>query len=164
MTEGKYIWISEAVKEHLESTVSTLQFHMMARLELNERQLETRLGLVTQGTDQRFLDYQRSIDIASTAAQRATDLAGDTQKDINATQNEFRGQLKDQAGTFMPRAEADGRWLNTRIESDQRQKTSDDQMSSLRKSVDELRKLVYIGLGLVLAIQFLYPLLRTASH
>lgn len=157
-------WTPETVKEHFDTIIHSL------RRELGYHY------------DQRFTDSKIFLDHALAELQRATDLAGINQQNVNATQNEFRGQLRDQAAQLMPRAEADGRYASARAESEQRfaeiaarfaalqsgwhdrfigaQKAIDDNFIVIRKSIDELRRLVYIGLGLVLAFEFLYPLIH----
>lgn len=66
--------------------------------------------------DQRFVDSEKALNIALTATQRASDLALDAQKGVNATQNEFRGALKDQAGNFITRKEMEA--IISKIDAD----------------------------------------------
>lgn len=56
--------------------------------------------------DQRFLDQQKAVDAALTAADRATAKAEVASEKRFDAVNEFRAQLSDQANTFMPRNEA----------------------------------------------------------
>ncbi len=40
------------------------------------------------------------------------------------------------------------------------EKSMDDRIAVLQKSIDELRRLVYIGLGIVIAVQVIVPLVH----
>jgi len=82
-------------------TLDTLEKFISSKIEgiaetirLNDRRYE-----------QRFIDSKEAVGAALVAADRATTKAEDSQGRVNATQNEFRGQLKDQAGTFITRTE-----------------------------------------------------------
>ncbi len=57
--------------------------------------------------DQRFIDNEKAVNAALAAAKEAVNKAEAAQSDKNRMQNEFRGQLSDQATTFMPRKEAE---------------------------------------------------------
>jgi len=50
---------------------------------------------------------EKAVAAALVAAEKAVDKAEVAQQRVNETQNEFRGTLKDQAATLMPRAEAE---------------------------------------------------------
>jgi hypothetical protein len=50
---------------------------------------------------------EKAVEAALTASDKAVTKSELAQKDVNATQNEFRGTLRDQAATFMPRAETE---------------------------------------------------------
>ena len=78
---------------------------------------------------------KEALAIALQAADKAKDKAEDAQRRVNETQNEFRGTLKDQAATLMPRAEAEGKF------------------NSIQKQLDSIQRLVYIGLGGAIVIQ-----------
>jgi hypothetical protein len=60
---------------------------------------------------QHFDDLRKAdkdaLAIALTSADKATTKAEEAQKVVNASQNEFRGTLKDQAATLMPRSESE---------------------------------------------------------
>lgn len=81
-------------------TVDTLKAHTEQLLEEMDRRYA-----------QRFLATQEAITKAETAAEKRFDSV-----------NEFRGQLTDQARTFMPR-----------LESEQRMSTLDDKIAALTK-------------------------------
>lgn len=124
--------------------------------------------------DQRFTSLERSIDTARHSVERAEDAAATTRLYAEQKSNEFRGQLSDQAGTFMPRAEADQRYATTMQAIDlariNTQKMVDDLRDSNRRGLDELRattqkasdevrRLVYIATGIALAAAVAIPLL-----
>ena len=50
---------------------------------------------------------EKAVNAALVASEKAIDKAEAAQLRVNETQNEFRGTLKDQAATLMPRAEAE---------------------------------------------------------
>jgi hypothetical protein len=50
---------------------------------------------------------EKAVAAALEASEKAVNKAETAQANVNATQNEFRGQLKDQAATQMPRSEAE---------------------------------------------------------
>lgn len=50
---------------------------------------------------------EKAVAAALAASEKAVNKAETAQAGVNATQNEFRGQLKDQAATQMPRSEAE---------------------------------------------------------
>jgi len=79
---------------------------------------------------------KEALTIAMSAAQRAVDKAEEAQLRVNTTQNEFRGTLKDQNATMMPRKEVE------------------QLIRSQQKEMDTIKRLLYIGLGIVLALQF----------
>jgi len=54
----------------------------------------------------RLLDErEKQLNIAFSASQKAVDTALAAQQQVNATQNEFRGALRDQSGTFATKGE-----------------------------------------------------------
>lgn len=84
---------------------------------------------------------KEALKLALDASDRAVNKAEEAQLRVNLSQNEFRGALKDQATTLLPRQEYEAKH------------------ESLQKEVDSLKKLVYVGLGGVLAVQFLFGFL-----
>lgn len=50
---------------------------------------------------------EKAVAAALSASDKAVDKSEIAQKGVNETQNEFRGTLRDQASTFMPRAETE---------------------------------------------------------
>jgi hypothetical protein len=95
--------------------------------------------------DRRFADSELRISDARHSVERAEDQAGTTRLYAEQKSNEFRGQLSDQAATFMPRGEADQRFI------------------AMSKGIDELRRLVYIATGLAMAAAIAIPLLMRSG-
>lgn len=85
---------------------------------------------------------KEALKLALDASDRAVNKAEEAQLRVNVSQNEFRGALKDQATTLMPRAEYE---VNHR---------------SLQKEVDSVKRMMYIGLGVVLTLQFLSQFIK----
>lgn len=79
---------------------------------------------------------KEALQIALAASDRAVNKAEEAQLRVNQTQNEFRGTLKDQAATLMPRSEVE------------------QLITSIQKELDGVKRLVYIGMGILLAFQF----------
>jgi hypothetical protein len=50
---------------------------------------------------------EKAVAAALAASDKAVEKSETAQKGVNETQNEFRGTLRDQAATFMPRSEAE---------------------------------------------------------
>jgi len=135
--------------------------------------------------DQRFAHVDQRIVDARHSVERAEDAATATRVYTETKNNEFRGQLADQASSFMPRAEADQRYSTTvealsdvrtssqrlfedhRVASqktldeirDQHRRSIDELRGTTQKATDELRRLVYIATGVALAAGVAIPLL-----
>lgn len=108
---------------------------------------------VKEYTDQRFTDNDKAVQAALVSQEKAVAaaLAAAEKAVIKAETaadkrfdavNEFRQTLTDQTNTFIPRAEYDA------------------QHKALEDKVDVLTKLVYIGLGAVLALQIILQFLK----
>lgn len=91
--------------------------------------------------ENRLKDMGKALDAALNAAQRSSDKAEAAQKQVNEGQNEFRGQQKDLITTMLPRKEYD------------------TAHQALQKQVDDLKRLVFIGLGLAIGASFIVPYL-----
>jgi hypothetical protein len=114
--------------------------------EPSTRELLAIINERTARTDQRFSDNSKAIDAALSAAkdavaaaliaaERATTKAEVTQNQRLDSQNEFRGQLKDQASTLMPRVEVIGliKALDDRFEV--RIRSVEDKFTALSQQV-----------------------------
>ena len=106
-------------------TVDTLKYHTDQRFEAMHESfaalrtmLDERYQTQTKATDAAFAAQQKAMETAFTAAAQAVQVAllsaekAVTKAEVAAEKrfeavNEFRGQLADQATTFMPRTEAD---------------------------------------------------------
>ena len=103
--------------------------------------------------DRRFDDSTSSVQAALTSAkeavaaalaasEKAVDKAETAQSKVNATQNEFRGTLKDQAATLMPIKEAEAKF------------------EAQQKQIAALQRLVYIGVGGALMLQIVLRFIK----
>ena len=70
---------------------------------------------------------EKAVTAALTAAEKAVAKAELSQEKVNATQNEFRGTLRDQAANLMPRAETELIYKELRQSIDDLQRTRDTQ-------------------------------------
>lgn len=101
-------------------TVDTLGAHLNRRIMDLQSMLDERYQTQTKAVDAAFLAQQTAMQTALTSAERAVQTAlisaekavvkaeVSSEKRFEAV-NEFRGQLADQASTFVSRAEADAR-------------------------------------------------------
>ena len=99
-------------------TVDTLRADILARMDLMQKMLDERYATQTKALDAAFLAQQTAVTKALEAQEKSTSAAQAAAERANAKaetaaekrfdlMNEFRGQLSDQASTFMPRAEAE---------------------------------------------------------
>lgn len=100
----------ERLREHIANQISQID----AALESAEK-LETQR---MKGAGEATEALRREMKLITAASEQAVKKAEEAQKDVNAKSNEFRGQLSDQATTFMPRRESESRSseLDRRIE------------------------------------------------
>lgn len=84
---------------------------------------------------------KEALKLALDSADKAVNKAEEAQLRVNVTQNEFRGSLKDQAATMMPRREYEQAHI------------------ALQKQVDYLKRLVFIGIGIAVTLSFGIPIL-----
>jgi hypothetical protein len=100
--------------------VSLREFIEMVIAERDRGYME-RFRSIDASLDRRFKDNEIAFSAALTAQEKATSAAflasekaivkaEDAQRDYNARSNEFRGQLDDQAKTFLTRFEADSKF------------------------------------------------------
>ncbi len=93
----------ERLREHIANQISQIQAALTSADKLEIQRVKT----AEESTE----GLRREMNLITTAAQEAIKKAEDAQKDVNSKSNEFRGQLSDQASTFMPRRESESRSL-----------------------------------------------------
>lgn len=99
----------ETEKEVSGWTVDTLRAHIQFQIEDLRGMLQERYDTQTKAVDAAFKAAEGAVQAALASAEKAVTKAEvAAEKRFEAT-NEFRGQLSDQAATFLPRAEADVR-------------------------------------------------------
>lgn len=123
-----------------------------AALAASIKAIEAALAATERATRAAFDAAERRLADSQHSVERSEDAARATREYTEAKNNEFRGQLADQATTFMPRTESDSR--NQGL-----QRQLDEQRSSTQKAFDELRRLVWIAVGLAIAASVAIPLL-----
>ena len=117
-------------------TVDTLRYYMQRQLDDFKERMQERYETQTKATDAAFVAQQTAMQTAFTGASTAVQAALEsaekavTKAEVAAEKrfeavNEFRGQLADQAATFLPRTEADVRLG-----------AMGDKVEELRKQVD----------------------------
>lgn len=72
-----------------------------------DRRLDQRMDAQETAVAAALAAAEKAVTAALVASEKAVDKAEVAQGKVNETQNEFRGALKDQAATLMPRAEAE---------------------------------------------------------
>jgi len=103
-------------------TVDTLKLLLDARMQEVEKRIDQRFTDADKRYEQRFEAQQKAIVEAQTAAQKGVDAAFAAAKEATSKAelaadkrfegvNEFRGQLSDQAATFITRVEAEARMI-----------------------------------------------------
>lgn len=95
-------------------TIDTLKAHYDTRLDSLEQSLAAHIAALDRLTDSKFVTFRTLIDaeadrvgLALASADKAVSKAEVAAEKRFEAVNEFRGQLNDQAGTFMTRVEAD---------------------------------------------------------
>lgn len=97
-------------------TVETLHLWTISMLAGRDREanqlrlmLQERFEAQTRAVDAAFIAQEHAMESALSAAEKATAKAEMASERRFESVNEFRGQLRDQAGTLMPRSEAEAR-------------------------------------------------------
>ena len=75
------------------------------RFESQEKAVSAALAAAEKAVTAAFVASEKAVTAALSASEKAVEKAETAQLRVNATQNEFRGTLKDQAAELMPRAE-----------------------------------------------------------
>jgi hypothetical protein len=92
----------------VEHRLSHLEGMLAANVRLfdeRDRRYEQRFEAQEKAVDTAMVAAEKAVNAALAAAKEAVNKAEISQDKRNLEQNEFRGQLKDQAATLMPRAE-----------------------------------------------------------
>ena len=151
------------LREHLEALLAA-QAQRIADLRLADKAaidaalaasikaIEAALAATERATRSAFDAAERRLADSQHSVERSEDAARATREYTEAKNNEFRGQLADQAASFMPRTEADSR--NQGL-----QRQLDEQRSGAQKAFDELRRLLWIAVGIAIAASVALPLL-----
>jgi hypothetical protein len=129
----------QRLREHMQMQVAQLSAAIVNADRMSEERSRT-LAAVIDGNQREYRLATKSSNLAVTKAEEA-------QQRVNVSQNEFRGQLADQAATLMPRRESEaGHDEHTR------------QLAELREQIAQLRTELAVG------PPGLSELSRTASH
>jgi hypothetical protein len=130
--EPPAVWTPETLRVHLEALLAEKNLRDQQRFDAQEKALADALTAVEKGTQATFQ-----------AAKEATLKAEHAAEARYAAMNEFRGQLSDQASTFMPRAEAVGQIaaLTARMEAAaaviaERQERTNQEVDKLASHID----------------------------
>lgn len=106
-----------------------------------DRQYQQRFESQEKAVNAALIAAKEAVNAALSAAQTAVNKAEIANEKRLDNQNEFRGQLKDQAAQLMPRAEADARFL------------------SLEKEIKRLSDTVIAGTGRFEGVQWMWGIL-----
>jgi hypothetical protein len=134
-------WNVDTLRAVLQDTVTELRRWTSARLEGNQVLFATRLDEADKRYEQRFqaeqlalkdafVAQEKAVTAALTAADRAVSKAELAAERRFEAVNEFRGQLADQAVTFLPRNEFDSQHQSTLDKIDELQKSLQNSLST----------------------------------
>ena len=113
-------WTTDTLHAHMQSQVNDMRVHLQTQLNDMRAMLQERYETQSKAVDAAFVAQQvamstaltaaeRAVSTAMLAAEKAVDKAEDAATKRFEAVNEFRGQLADQASTFIPRLEAEQR-------------------------------------------------------
>jgi hypothetical protein len=117
-------------------TVSTLRTHLEAMLAASAELARQRFGDQDKAVQAALVAQEKAVAAALAATERAVikaETAAEKRFDAN---NEFRGQLADQAATLMPRAEAEQRLGSLEEKSEQAVKALTDRVGELADRIN----------------------------
>lgn len=141
-----------SLRQHLEALRTADKAAVDAALAASIKAIEAALAATDRATKAAFDASERRLEDARHSAERSEDAARATREYTEAKNNEFRGQLADQARTFMPRSEA-------KSESDGFQRQLNELRVTTQKALDELRRHAWIATGIAIAASVAIPLL-----
>ncbi len=142
-------WTIETLKDHLSEIIRNNDKRYEERFEQSEKAVATALTSNEKAIAAAFAATEKAITAAFAANEKAVAAAfisqGDSvkkaeqaQKDTNTQNNEFRGQLKDQAQTFVGRIEVDNRLKNNEDKAYALVATVDTKVTELAKQVEAI--------------------------
>src|SRR5688572_11517487 len=99
----------ETEKEISGWTTDTLHAHLQREMDDMRRMLDERYATQTKALDAAFAAADKAVQTALLSAEKAVAKTETAAERRFEAVNEFRGQLSDQAATFLPRIEADVR-------------------------------------------------------
>jgi len=112
--------MSGETEEHVSGwTVDTLHTHFDRSLRDLVKLLDERYVTQVEGVDKAFKAADTAVQAALRSAEKATEKAENASEKRFEAVNEFRGQLADQANTFLPRAEGNVRFNSLAEKTDQ---------------------------------------------
>jgi hypothetical protein len=190
--------LHKKTEDTLEKQIDALGNMQDKKIVALEISLSKQISALKDYSDSRFSEMQRSVDLRSAVLQTAVDKSDQSMNKRFETVNEFRGQLKDQAGQFITRDEYNAakyqiqtavdksdQSMNKRVETvndfrgqlkdqagqfiirDEYNATRDQIQQHLTNMSDErahfvtrnefsaIQRLVYLGMGGVIAIEIL---------
>jgi hypothetical protein len=102
----------ETEKEISAWTIDSLREHYDVLLAQLDRRYEQRFEAQEKAVDAALASAEKAVSAALAAQEKAVDKAERADEKRFESVNEFRAQLSDQAGSFLPRAEADVRFTS----------------------------------------------------
>lgn len=132
-----------SLKEYFEKLLHERDLYYTEKI----KYLETRIVSVDDKHTASVLAVKEVSSATSAASEKAISKAEDAQKELNIKNNEFRGQLKDQADVLMPRSEANARFVNVDEKLTAIKVDFDRQMELNRKDIQDLRESRSSGQG-----------------
>ena len=99
-------WTVDTLREHVQQRFEAEHALIQQQFEDLRALLQERYGTQTKALDAAFVAAEKAVQTALASAEKAVAKAELAATDRFAAVNEFRGQLADQAATFMSQAEA----------------------------------------------------------
>jgi hypothetical protein len=145
--------LHKKTEDTLEKQIDALGNMQDKKIVALEISLSKQISALKDYSDSRFSEMQRSVDLRSAVLQTAVDKSDQSMNKRFETVNEFRGQLKDQAGQFIIRDEYNA----TRDQIQQHLTNMSDERAHFvtRNEFSAIQRLVYLGMGGVIAIEIL---------
>lgn len=102
-------WTPDLLYLYLLQRIEATEQIAHVKIEASEQLTAARITMLSNKLDERYVTQQTAMEAARLAAEKAVTKAETASEKRFEGVNEFRAQLADQQGTFMPRAEANAR-------------------------------------------------------
>lgn len=123
---------------------------------------EARIDAVDRKFDDAVTALEKSVIAAFASLEKAIQKSEEGQKELNIKNNEFRGQLKDQAEHLMPRSESLANWKNASDRVLELKEQTEIKLDLVRKEIQVLREYRSEGGGKSAGVQQFWMIIVAA--